>query len=283
MTDGPRNMQEPQSSVVVRNVPVQNVPVQNVVVKNVVVQNVVVKNALVRNVLVRNVANAVSILGVLPLCILFWEQGYQYLLPLIVYNNIMDDLDGILAIKLDIKSGFGARLDNVCDTVSHAVFVFVVGMHYFQQSESLLMGIGCVAGGLLATTAIVLRSVTRLDPDAPTGTGSPTNELIRHTFFVIIVSQIFDFDPTAFLIATFLMHTLTMLVPFSMPYLIRSLTRSASTIGLVNVSLVVAWMAPYLAPVIGAAFVGTYFLSVVTGGTGWRRRTASRISAVVDA
>jgi phosphatidylglycerophosphate synthase len=56
------------------------------------------------NVLLRNVANVVSILGVLPLCILFRECGYQYLIALIVCNNIMDDLDGVLAVKLDIKS-----------------------------------------------------------------------------------------------------------------------------------------------------------------------------------
>ena len=68
-------------------------------------------------------ANVVSILGVLPICILFGEHGYDYLLPLIVYNNIMDDLDGVLAAKLNIKSNFGARLDNVCDAIAHSVFV----------------------------------------------------------------------------------------------------------------------------------------------------------------
>ncbi len=50
----------------------------------------------------KNLANAVSILGVLPLCLLFVADGYRYLIPLIVYNNIMDDLDGILAAKLNI-------------------------------------------------------------------------------------------------------------------------------------------------------------------------------------
>ena len=51
----------------------------------------------------RNLANGVSILGVLPLFILLREGGYQYLIPLIIYNNIMDDLDGILAAKLGIS------------------------------------------------------------------------------------------------------------------------------------------------------------------------------------
>ena len=66
----------------------------------------------------RNIPNITSILGVVPLAILFLEDGFQYLLPLIVYNNIMDDLDGMLAAKLDLKSEFGAALDNVCDAVA---------------------------------------------------------------------------------------------------------------------------------------------------------------------
>jgi phosphatidylserine synthase len=214
-----------------------------------------------KNVLLKNAANVASILGVLPLCILFRESGYQYLIPLIIYNNIMDDLDGILAVKLDIKSTFGAMLDNVCDTVSHSIIVFVIGMHYFQQADNSFVGAACLAGCLLATVAIIVRSVTRLDPAATTGTGSPTNELIRHILFVIIVSQIFGFDPTPFLIAAFSMHTVTMLAPFRMPYLIRSRTKSAVAIGLVNVALVVAWLVPYLAPVIAASFIGTYFFS----------------------
>ncbi len=58
--------------------------------------------------LFKNIANIVSILGVAPLALLYLDNGYQYLLPLIVFNNIMDDLDGILATKLNIKSRFGA-------------------------------------------------------------------------------------------------------------------------------------------------------------------------------
>ena len=231
-----------------------------------------------RNVYLRNVANVVSILGMLPLGVLFCKDGYQYLIPLIVYNNIMDDLDGVLAFKLDIKSEFGAMLDNLCDAISHSIFVLAVGMHYFQQADNLFVGGACVAGSLLATVAIILRVVTRLDPASATGTGSPTNELIRHIFFVIIMSRIFDFDPALLLIATFSMHAVTMLVPFRMPYLIRSLTKSAVGIGLVNVALLTAWLVPYLAPVIAASFVGTYFISFLTGGIGWLKTGDSETS-----
>jgi phosphatidylserine synthase len=232
-----------------------------------------------KNVLLRNAANLVSILGVLPLCILFGEPRYEYLIPLIIYNNIMDDLDGVLAGKLDIRSKFGAMLDNVCDAISHPIIVFVIGMHYFQQANSSVMGSVCLAGSLLATAAIILRSVTRLDPASPTGTGSPTNELIRHILFVIILSQIFEFTPESYLTAVFVVHAVTMLVPFRMSYLIRSLTKSAFAIGLVNVALVLAWLVPYAAPVIAALFIGTYFLSFATGGINWLRSVGSKASS----
>ena len=42
----------------------------------------------------------------------------------------MDDLDGILAAKLKIGSEFGARLDNVCDSVSHSMILMFVGMAF---------------------------------------------------------------------------------------------------------------------------------------------------------
>ena len=81
---------------------------------------------LFRSVLVRNLANFVSILGVLPICLLFVDGGYRYLIPIIVFNNVMDDLDGVVASRLKIASEFGATLDNVCDAVAHVTLVFAV-------------------------------------------------------------------------------------------------------------------------------------------------------------
>ncbi len=78
----------------------------------------------------RNVANATSLLGVLPLAILFLDDGYRYVIPLIVFNNFMDDLDGVRAAKLNIRSRFGADLDNVCDAVAHVILALVVGAHF---------------------------------------------------------------------------------------------------------------------------------------------------------
>ena len=44
-----------------------------------------------------------------------------------------------------------------------------------------------------------------------------------------------------------------MLLPYRMPGLIRSVTKSAFSIGLVNVALVVAWLTPAAAPFVAAA------------------------------
>ena len=202
----------------------------------------------------KNIPNIVSILGVLPLIALFTEEGYEFLIPLIIYNNIMDDLDGMLAGKLNVRSEFGARLDNVCDAISHTIIIMVIGVHY---------GWICGLVGLIAVTAILVRSVSRLDPDIVKGTGSPTNELIRHILFVILLAVIFDFDPTLPLMAMFVVHTITMFVKYPMPYLIRNQTKSASAILFVNVSLIVAWLVPYTTPIIAGGFILTYLYSLV--------------------
>lgn len=202
----------------------------------------------------KNIPNIISILGVLPLALLLSEDGYQYLIPLIVYNNIMDDLDGILAVKLDLKSDFGAKLDNVCDAVSHPLFVMVIGMHY-----------GLISGLMssVAVGAIVIRVVSRLDPSTIKGGGSPTNELIRHVFFALLLADMFSFRPCLSLIVIFMIHTISMLLPYPLPYMIRSQAKTATTIGLVNITLILAWLVPYTTPVIAACFIFSYLFSFI--------------------
>lgn len=220
----------------------------------------------------RNLANAVSILGVLPLCVLFREGGYQFLIPLIIYNNVMDDLDGVLAGKLNIRSEFGAILDNVCDSIGHSIVVMVVGMHF---------GGVCAAASLIGVAAMVLRGVSRLDPGRATGTGSPTNELIRHMLFILLLAQSFDFNAAPYLTAAFLLHTVSMHLPYKLPYLIRSMTKSAPAIGLVNVALLVAWLVPSISPVIAGVFIISYFYSLLTALL--KRRTLSLAVPTADA
>jgi len=227
-----------------------------------------------------NLANSVSVLGVLPLCILFLKDGFQYLIPLIVYNNIMDDLDGILAAKLNIKSEFGAILDNVCDGVAHTAFVMFVGMQFggIQNSVSFVT-VAVVAFSLMAVVAILLRTVSRLGPAPAARTGSPTNELVRHLLFVLLLSKIYQFNPAPILIAAFALHAVSMLVPFPMSSMIRSLTKSATAISLVNVALVVAWLLPTATPVIATCFVFTYLYSFLTGGIRWLKQAKTGVPA----
>ena len=211
----------------------------------------------------RNLPNIVSILGVLPLCILLREDAFVYLCPLILFNNIMDDLDGILAKKLGLGSAFGAGLDNVADAVAHILIAMAVGAHY---------GGVVLAVSLLSAVAILVRVVQRLDSSYVAGTGTPTNELMRHLFLLILLQESYGLGITPYLVAAFLLNSTSMLVPFAMPHLVRSLAKSATAIVCVNVALVVAWRLPASAPFIAAAFLGAYLCSFVVGAVGWLRR-----------
>ncbi len=212
------------------------------------------------NFIYRNLANATSILGVLPLVLLFLDDGYRYLIPLIVFNNVMDDLDGILAAKLNIRSRFGGDLDNVCDAVAHVILALAVGAHF---------GGLLIAASAIAAASIILRVTSRLDPDTATGTGSPTNELMRHMLFVLLLAGQFGFEPESILIGAFLLHSASMLAPFKMPALLRSRAKSAAMVGLVNVALVAAWLMPPATPVVAAAFIGAYLYAFVAGAVRW--------------
>ncbi len=198
----------------------------------------------------------------LPLVLLFLDDGYRYVVPLIVFNNFMDDLDGVLAAKLNIRSRFGADLDNVCDAVAHVALALAVVAHF----GGLLIAAGAIAAG-----SIILRVVTRLDPKAPGGTGSPTNELMRHMLFVLLLVQQFGFGDEYFLIAVFLIHSVSMLVPYPMPHLIRSRTKSVAMVGLVNAALVAAWLMPHATPIVAAAFFASYIYAFVFGWIKWRQ------------
>jgi len=212
------------------------------------------------NFLYRNLANVVSILGVLPLALLFLEDGYRYLIPLIIFNNVMDDLDGILAAKLHIRSQFGADLDNVCDAVAHGILVLAIGAHF----GGLVLMVS-----LIAMASIILRVTSRLNPDVVAGGGSPTNELMRHMLFLLLLTQMYDVDPELYLVLLFLLHSITMIMPFKLPILIRGLAKTATAVTLVNVALVTAWLLPTVTPLIAAAFITTYLYSFIVGGGQW--------------
>ncbi len=215
------------------------------------------------NFIYRNLANAISILGVLPLALLFLENGYRYLIPLIIFNNVMDDLDGILAAKLDIRSRFGADLDNVCDAFAHTAMVLAVGAHFGGLAFMVSM---------IAAASIILRTTSRLNPDVVTGSGSPTNELMRHMLFVLLLTQIFDVDPRLYLVLIFILHSVTMIVPFKLTVLIRGLAKTATAVIFVNIALVAAWLIPAVTPLIAVSFITTYLYSFIVGGRHWLRK-----------
>ncbi len=210
----------------------------------------------------RNLANAISILGVLPLALLFLEDGYRYLIPLIIFNNVMDDLDGILAAKLDIRSRFGADLDNICDAFAHTAMVLAVGAHFGGLAFMV---------SIIAAASIILRTTSRLNPDVVTGSGSPTNELMRHMLFVLLLTQIFDVDPRLYLVLIFILHSATMIVPFKLTVLIRGLAKTATAVIFVNIALVAAWLIPAVTPLIALSFITTYLYSFIVGGRHWLR------------
>jgi len=214
------------------------------------------------NFIYRNLANAISVLGVLPLVVLFLDDGYRHVVPLILFNNFMDDFDGIVAAKLNIRSRFGANLDNVCDAVAHIILALAVGAHF----GGLLIAASAIAAG-----SILLRVVTRLDTETTNGNGSPTNELMRHMLFILLLAGQFDFSHGYILIAVFLIHSVSMLVPYPMPDLIIKRANSAVMVGLVNVALVAAWLVPMVTPVVAAAFIGTYVYAFIVGWVSWRR------------
>ncbi len=207
--------------------------------------------------LYRNLANATSILGVLPVALLFLEDGFRYLLPLIVFNNIMDDLDGVLAAKLGISSRFGATLDNLCDGVAHVVLALAVGAHFGGMVLIL---------STVATGSIILRVASRLEPDRAAEGGSPTNELMRHLLFTLLLAEILGFDSGPVLIVVFLLHSVSMLVSYRMSALIRAHAKSVVTVGLVNTALVVAWFTPVVALPVAVVFGSTYLYSLIAGG-----------------
>ena len=215
------------------------------------------------NFIYRNLANATSILGVLPLAVLFLDDGYQYVVLLIIFNNFMDDLDGVLAAKLKISSRFGADLDNVCDAVAHVILALVVGAHF----GSLLIVASAIAAG-----SILLRVATRLNTRAIEGIGSQTNELMRHMLFTLLLAGQFDFSPEYILMAVFLVHSVSMLLPYPMHHPIIDRAKSATMLGLVNVALVVAWLVPIVTPVVTAAFVAAYIYSFIARWVEWPRK-----------
>jgi phosphatidylglycerophosphate synthase len=183
----------------------------------------------------RNLPNAASILGVAPLALVFSENGRSLLPALIVYNNFMDDLDGTLARELGLRSDFGGTLDNLCDTAAHILLALAVGACY---------GNAALAAASVAAAAILVRMTTRITLGVRAVNGSTTNELMRHLLFLVLLDRGQHVEVSTLVIVTLLAHSVTMVVPFPMPWLLRTLAKTTVPILLINVALVAAWLRP---------------------------------------
>ena len=136
----------------------------------------------------------------------------------------------------------------------------VIAMHH---------GVVCGAVSVVAILAIELRVVSRLRPGARPASGSPTNELVRHMLFILLLAETYAFDATPYLIAAFILHAISMIAPLPMPYLLRSMTKSAVAIAMLNLALLSAWLLPISTPVIAACFFVSYVLSFIAGAIRW--------------
>lgn len=146
-----------------------------------------------------------------------------------------------------------------------------IGMHVFETASHPYLAYACLGTCIVATVAMIMRVVHRVGPHAVPGIGSPTNELIRHLFFVILLARAYDFELAPALIIVFSANTLSLIAPIKLPYMIRSLARTPGAVILVNLAMLAAWLHPTTTVFIAALFFGSYILSFVTGAYGLLR------------
>src|SRR5262245_42943480 len=203
-----------------------------------------------------NLPNVASVLGAAPLVLALGPDG-QALLPLLLrYNSAMDGLDGRLARARRAESAFGASLDNLWDAVAHVLLAMAVAGPRGGAAQ---------AASALACAAILLRMTWRLRADARSGCGSTTNELMRHLLFILLAERALGRDLSGLVTAVLAVHAATLVAPFPMPYLIRTLARTPARIALVNASLVAAWLWPPALALAALAYGGSYLVSLGAG------------------
>jgi hypothetical protein len=101
---------------------------------------------------------------------------------------------------------------------------------------------------------------------------------MRHLLFVLLLASTFGFDPAPAVAVVFGAHAVSMLLPYRLPGLLRSLARSTAAIAGVNAVLILAWLVPASAPVVAAVFGATYLYGLVVGS--WRRLSGATVAAV---
>jgi phosphatidylglycerophosphate synthase len=200
----------------------------------------------------KNCANLISLLGLAPVYLLFHAEGFQFIVPFIIYNNIMDDLDGAVAKKLGIRSQFGANVDNICDAIAHSAIVIAVGT-YFGGALTVI--------SLIAAFSIVLRTAARIDPNSISDQGTQTNELLRHIMFILLIGEMTGLNLVPVLTTIFLMNSISMLLPTHFTFMIVHYAKTPVSMMWFNISLILAYWFQPLTYLIGAAFFITYIYS----------------------
>ena len=75
----------------------------------------------------------------------------------------------------------------------------------------------------------------------------------------------------------FAMDSITMATSWRSPYMIGSLTTTPTSIGMVNLALLIAWLIPITLPIIATAFIGSYLGSIGWASISHRRHAASAV------
>jgi MFS superfamily sulfate permease-like transporter len=81
---------------------------------------------------------------------------------------------------------------------------------------------------------------------------------MRHIFFVLILSDIFTFNPEYILVVVLILNIISMSSSKKMTTMLRSQAKTAFLVILVNVSLILSLLLPILSPYIAFIFFVTY-------------------------
>ena len=81
---------------------------------------------------------------------------------------------------------------------------------------------------------------------------------MRHLLFVLLLSNIFAFNPEYILIIVLFLNTISMSSSKKMTAMIRTQAKTVFLVVLVNISLIISLLLPIFTPYIAIVFFGTY-------------------------
>ena len=133
--------------------------------------------------------------------VLLDQQLYHYLPLIAAINLLADDLDGMVARRLNVSSEFGRYLDLVCDTASHSFLLMVVAANHGALS-------------IIIAPVILMSMFYRLSKSASQtigkDNGTTTNEYIVSLQLVVALELSWDLDLEYLLAALAVLSILTL-------------------------------------------------------------------------